>query len=667
MTLPLEIDTISNMNITELSRILKVTPQELRDTLPQIGFDIGQKAIKIDQRLAQKIIQAWPLKIKQLNESLKKEIQITQAKTPTAPLVAKIPRLITVKNFAETLKLPVSKILSELIKNGVFASMNEKIDFDTAMIIGEDLGFEIILDENQTQETGFNATEKIKTSLENCDEKNLIPRAPVIVVMGHVDHGKTSLLDAIRNTSVTSDEAGGITQHIGAYQVTRKNHAITFIDTPGHEAFTAMRSRGAKIADIAILVVAADDGVKPQTIESFNIIKTAQLPFIVAINKIDKDGADINRVKEELSTRLNIISEDWGGKIVCAPISAKKNQGITELLDMVLLAAEIDAKSMKADPSARAIGTIIESRVSKGEGPVATLLVQNGTLKIGDNLTSRGQDYGKVRALKNYRGELVKKADPSMPVRIIGLKAAPEVGDIIETYDAKKEKLKEVKKDVINKIDNFTRIDNSDEENIPKLNIILKSDVLGSSDAIEESLAKINTKKSKIKVTYKGLGNVTEGDVSKAEGTKSLIVAFNVKINPAAAEIARAKNITVLSYNVIYHLIQEVQTRLSTIIKTEYERVDLGRLKVLGVFRTNAYGQIVGGKVLDGKIEARSKIEVLRDKNLIAAGKLIGLQSGKQNVPEIATGQECGLQYEGKPIIQANDILIFYKEQEVKE
>ena len=377
------------MNITELARILKITPQELRNNLPQLGFDIGQKAIKINRNVANKIIKNWPVLKRQIEKrkEQEKEQEEEEIKKAGANITVRVPNYITPKEFAGLTNLPIKSILSELMKSGIFASLNEKIDFETAWLVGSELGFKVKLattegEENKEEEN------KLKQALDKESEENLLARAPVIVVMGHVDHGKTKLLDAIRRTHVVEGEAGGITQHIGAYQVTRRNQAITFIDTPGHEAFTAMRSRGAKIADIAILVVAADDGVKPQTVEAYRIIEAAKIPFVVAINKIDKPEANIDKTKQELSSQLNIIPEDWGGQTVCAPISALKDTGIAELLDLVLLVAETEARSIKANPNSSAIGTIIESHIHKGAGAVATILVQNGTLKTADNRNS---------------------------------------------------------------------------------------------------------------------------------------------------------------------------------------------------------------------------------------------------------------------------------------
>ena len=646
------------MNLTELARILKIIPQELRDKLPLLGFDIGQKAIKIDNKTAQRIIKEWPVLIKQLENKLKKEAKEEEKKK------INIPGFISVRDFSNLSGLPVSKILAELMKNGIFTSMNEKIDFDTIWLIGNNLGLEITLDENlKSQELkDKNEENKLINKLKGESEANLESRPPVIVVMGHVDHGKTKLLDTIRQTNVMAGEAGGITQHIGAYQVKRKGKLITFIDTPGHEAFTAMRSRGAKVANIAILVVAADDGVKPQTVEAYNIIKSAKLPFLVAINKIDKEEADINKTKQELSSQLGIVPEDWGGKIICAPVSAKAGKGIEDLLDMVLLTSELESSNMKSNPKAKAMGTVIESHIDKGEGPVATILIQNGTLTMGDQLTFNNQIYGKVRALKNYKNETVKEAAPSMPVKIIGLKIAPEVGDVLEVGSGEKMKNKK------NKTSGFfsSLLKSANEKNkMKKINLIIRCDFLGSLEAIEESLEKINTEDIRVNIIYKGMGDITEGDIAKAEGLGASIIGFNINIPTQVKELAREKNIDIKVYNIIYDLINDIKAKMQKLLGVEIVRVNLGRLKVAAVFRTEKNSQIVGGKLIDGKVLKNSFIEVSRQNEIIATGTMTKLQSGKEEINEGGAGQDYGIKFAGKPVIAVGDILQFYKKEEM--
>lgn len=651
------------MNVTELARILRITPNELREYLPQMGFHIGFKAIKVDNKTAQKIIREWPKfreKLKREKEEKEREKIKEMGITADSKKIT-IPNLVTVRDFAEIAQIPVNKVLAELMRNGVFTSINEKIDFDTAMIIGENMGIRVLL--NEGEEEDAKSEKSINGIIEKEKEDSLKERPPVIVVMGHVDHGKTKLLDTIRTTNVADGEHGGITQHIGAYQVVKNDRLITFIDTPGHEAFTAMRSRGAKIADVAILVVAADDGVKPQTIEAYKIIQAAKIPFIVAINKIDKEGADINRVKQELSTQLNIVPEDWGGKVICLPISALKGTGIDDILDTILLLTDTEAKNMKANPQAQAVGTVVESHIDKNSGPVATILIQNGTLRLGDQFCIDGKICGKARSLKNYTGENITEAGPSTPIKIIGLKIAPTVGDIIEVGEGERVKGgfdKLAKKPTPAQ----AQTEEKDDDNIKKFNIIIKSDVLGSAEAVEESLMKINTEEVKVKIISKSLGNIIEGDIDRAIGTNAEIVGFNVKISPQIETLIREKEVKAHTFNIIYDLIEYVRGEMQKLVTPKLERDDLGRLKVLAIFRTDAESQIIGGKVLDGNLKP-AKVEVLRDKNIIFKGEINRIQSGKTDIKEALKDQECGAQFVGKGKVEEGDILNFYEEKQI--
>ena len=425
------------MNISELARRMNITQDELRSKLSELGFSIGSHAIKVDDRVAGQIQMAWAemrrrqrLQEKVENQRAEQERRERQATEEQKPIT--LPSIITVRDFATALQLPVPRVMQELMRSGIFASLNERLDFDTASIIAEDLGYKAILEDKKEETISNQEAEKRLTEVMAQEkEENLKNRPPVIVVMGHVDHGKTKILDAIRKTSVMESEAGGITQHIGAYQVERKGRLLTFIDTPGHEAFTVMRSRGAKVADIAILVVAADDGVQPQTKEAINIIQSSHLPFVVALNKIDKPDANQERVKGQLA-ELNLVPEDWGGKTVIATVSAKAGTGIDGLLDVLILTADMNEKFIRANPNRPAIGTVIESHVDAGECPVATVLVQAGTLRVCDDLGVGDILFGRVRAMRDWKGELYKEAPPSMPVKIVGLRYAPAVGDVIE-------------------------------------------------------------------------------------------------------------------------------------------------------------------------------------------------------------------------------------------
>ncbi len=652
------------MNVTELARILKVDPNFLRQKLPEMGYDIGFKAIKIDNQTAKRIMREWPLFMRRLEREAeqKKREEIAASGVEQVKRQVKIPKLITVRDFSAVAGIPVNKLLAELMRNGIFTSLNEKIDFDTANIIGSDLGVEVILSEEQTEQTEDQSA-KIKEAISKEEGCNLETRPPVIVVMGHVDHGKTKLLDAIRTTNIVATEAGGITQHIGAYQVERQGRLISFIDTPGHEAFTAMRNRGAKVADIAILVVAADDGVKPQTVEAYRIIEAAKIPFIVAINKIDKSDANIDKTKQELAGQLNLVPEDWGGKVVCVPVSAKEGTGIIEILDTLLLVADMEEANLKANPCANALGTVVESRVDKGEGIVATILVQNGTLRVGDELTCNGITYGKVRALKNYLGKDIESAPPSTPARVIGFKNAPAVGDIIAVGSGLRVKMKNVRP---MNTENSTAAQNEEQaEAGEQITLVIKGDMLGSIEAIEGSLSKIDTQGVKIKIIAKGLGNITEGDVERAEASHAELLGFNVKASPAAEELARVKNVEIKNYKIIYELIADIKAKIQELVKPEIKRVDMAKMKVLAIFRTDKNEQIIGCRVLSGIVEPNLLAEVWRGGDLLEMGKITSLKIGKEEVDMAEAGNECGLKFLGRPVVKVDDTLQLYKEEKI--
>lgn len=586
-------------------------------------------------------------------------VQTTATKKPV-----QLPPRMTVKSLAERLALPVTVVMTELVKSGVMAAMNEEIDYDTAAIVADDLGF-IPGQETRTAESvdRQSLTELVKEE----DGATLVDRAPVVVVMGHVDHGKTKLLDAIRKTKVVEGEAGGITQHIGAYQVMEKGKPITFIDTPGHEAFTAMRSRGARVADVAILVVAADDGVKPQTEEAIRIITEAKLPFVVAINKIDKPDANPGRVKQELAAK-SVLVEGYGGTVVCAEISAKEAKGIQELLDSVLLVAQVEKENLKANPDRPAVGTIIESHVDPGEGPVATVLVHTGTLAVGD-VVSTEDVWGRVKALKNYLGASITAAGPSVPARILGLKGAPLVGDILRVQTDPKviRELKSRKVAPRRTAPQASTAATSDEKKteVQKLNLVIRADTLGSLEAIRESLKKLDHPEVRAEIVQSGLGNITEADVLRAETAQAMLVGFDVVSTPSAESVARGKNMTMTTYNVIYDLVDDVRAALERLLKPEVIETELGRIKVLAVFRTETKTQIFGGKVTAGKIHADAMLRILRDNVQVAEGKLVQLQSQKSSVSEVVTGQECGIKFEGPPVVQIDDVAVAFT-REVK-
>jgi len=574
-----------------------------------------------------------------------------------------IAETIVVKDLAEKMKLPVAKLMAELMKNGIMVSLNERIDFDTATIIAEDLGFKVTRSNEEILEEQ-SKREKLKILLTNRPEHQQEIKAPVVVVMGHVDHGKTKLLDAIRETNIVDQEAGGITQHIGAYQVRKKDRLITFLDTPGHEAFKAMRSRGGQIADIAVLVVAADDGLQPQTLESISVIQKEKLPYIVAINKIDKEGADVDRVKQGLS-EINMIPEDWGGKTICQPISAKFKKNISELLDTIILVA--DMEELKADPSGDAVGTIIESHVDKSAGPVATVLVQAGILKIGDMFLV-GSVPGKIKIMQDWKGQAMPTAGPATPVKILGLKQLPSIGEILEVITDKKQykvRLKEMSsqsKAMRNSSSINKNSDKENNENAVNLNLIIKSDVLGSAEAIEESLSKINVPNTNIQILKKGLGQITEDDVLNAAATNALIIGFHIKENKNLKSLADEKHVTILHFDIIYKLLEEVEKILKSIKGKKTIHKFLGKMQVLAIFKSTKNSMIVGGKITAGKITKKSKIKVLKNGQVEALGELLSLQSAKEAVSEVVEGNEAGLEYKGEPIIAIGDTLEFFEE-----
>ena len=651
------------MNVTALARQLKVTTQEFLEKLPELGFDIGARAIKIDNKLAPKIIATWKRAAKKaaMQEEMGKITQINTKDGKNLDKITKkeitIPETIIVKDMAELMRLPVARLMGELMKNGIMVSLNEKVDFDTATIIAEDLGFKVNRSDEEIIEEE-NKREKLNKLLSSRNIKDAKP--PVVVVMGHVDHGKTKLLDAIRETNVIDQEAGGITQHIGAYQVIKHDRLITFLDTPGHEAFKAMRSRGGQIADVAILVVAADDGLQPQTLESIAVIQKEKLPFIVAINKIDKEAADIDKVKQQLS-EVNLVPEDWGGDVVCHPISAKKNTGVEELLDLVLLIA--DMGDLKADTNGPAIGTIIESHINKSEGPVATVLVQAGTLKIGDMFIV-GNVSGKIKTLKDWTNKNTAQALPATPVKILGLKKAPVIGEILEVITDKKEFKTKSKK--LNNYQSQQQITaqkkNDDDKPSNTLNLIIKSDVLGSAEAIEEALAKLIVADAKVKVIKKGLGQITETDVLSAAATNAIVIGFHIKQDKNIQILAEEKGVTVLYFDIIYKLLENIEERLQNIKSKNTTHTLLGKLEVLAIFKTNKSSMILGGKVIEGKVVKPSKIKVIRNGEIEIVGEIGNLQAAKENVNEVVEGTEAGLEFKGDPIIQIGDTLEFFKE-----
>lgn len=654
------------MNVTELYRELKMTKDEFFVLVNELGFDIGERAIKIDDAVAVKIIQA----IRQHRKSQNKTSIFADDEGTTAeseertnedglPILS-IPDQITVKEFADRTGKGVPEMIAILLQNGIMATINESLDYETAAIIAEDMGYfpEQSSEESDSADEDTRAA-KVEQAVAN--EESLESRPPVIVIMGHVDHGKTTLLDTIRNANVTAKESGGITQHIGAYQVEQNGRKLTFIDTPGHEAFTTMRSRGARVADIAILVVAADDGIKPQTIESVQILQEAELPFIVAINKVDKPQADIDRTKKELS-ELNLIPEDYGGDTICVPVSALKSEGIDKLLETLLLVADVEQEQIRANPEGAVVGSIIESHVDKHTGPVATILVQNGTLRIGD-IVQIGNIPGRVRALKDWHGTAVKEAPPSTPVMVIGLKKAPVVGDILEVVKDKKVLKKRVKSyDSFSFLQTRTGQQSSDDESEKKsLAMILRCDKLGSLEALVQSLEEIEHEEVALNIIQKGLGNITENDIALARSANAFVAGFHVGITPGAQKFASDEKINVQQFEVIYKLIDQTKEELQQLLSKKISYNKIGSLKLLAVFKKQQSYVIAGGRVQDGVMRNSVPVKIMRGGEMIGEGVISQLQKDKQNIGEVTKGSECGMRIETDIALQEDDLIEAYE------
>ncbi len=586
-------------------------------------------------------------------EKLRK-LQLEIAKK--APVTVKIPDEIAVSELASRMKKTGAEVVKCLMKNGVMAAMSDVIDFDTAAIIAEEMGCKV------EKEVIVTIEEKLIDTAEDREE-DLKPRAPVVVVMGHVDHGKTSLLDYIRNTHVTAGEAGGITQHIGAYQVVLKDRPITFLDTPGHEAFTAMRARGAMITDIAILVVAADDGIMPQTVESINHAKAAGIPIIVAINKMDKPHADPQKVMEQL-TKYELVPEDWGGETICCQVSAKTGMGIDNLLEMVLLTA--DVKELKANPDRTAHGAVVEARLDKGRGPVATLLVQNGTLHRGDVIIA-GTAVGRIRAMTDASGKKVNEAGPSVPVEIIGMAEVPEAGDdfhavadermareLAEQRKADQKRKAAAPSSKVTLEDLFSQIQQGE---MKTLNLIVKADVQGSAEAVKASLEKISNDEVRVRVIHCAVGAINESDVMLASTSNAIIVGFNVRPDANAKASAQRDHVDMRMYRVIYDAIEEIQTAMKGMLSPKFKEVELGHAEVRNVFRITGVGMVAGCYVTDGRMQRGAQMRLLRDNIVIYDGAIASLQRFKDSVKEVAQGYECGITFEKWQDIKEGDII----------
>ncbi len=577
----------------------------------------------------------------------------TPKQEPIRPTHIKVGESLPVKELASKLGREVNEVIKKLMMLGVMATINQEVDFDTATLIASEFGATV-------EELPPEIDPTVIPEIED-DPAELVLRSPVVTVMGHVDHGKTSLLDTIRQTHVTSQEAGGITQHIGAYQVVQQGKKIVFLDTPGHEAFTSMRARGAQVTDIAVLVVAADDGVMPQTIEAINHAKSAKVPIIVAINKMDKPGANPERVMQQM-TEYGLVSEAWGGDTIMVPVSAVKKTGISELLEMILLVAEV--QDLKANPNRPALGTIVEAELDKGKGPVATVLIQNGTLRVGDSIIA-GTAYGKVRAMTNDRGEKVKKAGPSTPVEVIGLSDVPQAGDILAALDERaarsiaEKRVAKTKADAVAQAQKVTLEDLFEQiqaGEIKDLNLLVKADVQGSIEALRQSLESLKNKEVRVMIVHSGVGAINESDVMLASASNALIIGFNVRPDANARKAAESEKVDIRTYRVIYDAINDVEAAMTGMLAPEFREVILGRVEVRQVFNIPK-GIVAGSYVLEGKITSTSQVRLLRNGIVVFEGKLESLRRFKDDVKEVSAGYECGITLEKYRDIKEGDIV----------
>ncbi len=645
-------------NTVDLDRI---DDEKIEELIPDNVKETGSKKQKINQKKKQKQMgtKQKPSPEDTLVRKDKKE------KKEEEKLHILIPDEITVGTLAERLKKPATEIIKKLMLLGIMASVNENLDFDTASLIAEEMG--------ATFEKEIILTEEDKLFNDTPDEpEQLKPRSPVVVVMGHVDHGKTSLLDYIRKTNVTEGEFGGITQHIGAHRVRVGDKKITFLDTPGHEAFTAMRARGAMVTDIAILVVAADDGIMPQTVEAINHARAAEVSIIVAINKIDKEGANPDRVKQEL-TEHNLVPEEWGGDTICVEVSAKQGTNIDSLLDMVLLVAEM--RELKANPDRMAKGTVIESKLDKGRGPVATVLVQNGTLKVGDIVVA-GMAVGRVRAMNDDKGRALKKAGPSIPAEILGLSEVPEGGDLFYAVDDErkarevvemrkfKEKQERQQKATAISLDNL--FEHIEAGKMKELNIIVKADVQGSVEAVTQSLSRISNEEVRVSVIHGAVGAVTESDVMLASASNAIIVGFNVRPTPGATVSAENAEVDIRLYRVIYDAIEDIEKALKGMLEPTFREAVIGHVEIRTTFRVSGVGTIGGAYVTDGKVLRNSSVRVVRDGIVIHEGELGSLKRFKDDVKEVNSGYECGISIDKYNDIKEGDIIEAYVMEQVE-
>jgi translation initiation factor IF-2 len=686
--------------ISDLAEKLGLDAKALREKISELGFEVGPRARTIDPEVAElvyeelktdqkgddiveiydeiiaeererEIVKSQRKKMAGRNEKKKKYKKNRAHQTSGGPV--QIADSISVKEFSEKSGVSAAKVIGELMKNGILANINQALDFETAQIIGEELG--IAIEKIRTVGTTEDLISGDLDNLTKEDDADLLEERPAVVcVMGHVDHGKTKLLDSIRNADVVSGESGGITQHIAAYQVEKKGKLITFLDTPGHEAFTAMRARGAKVTDIAILVVAADEGIKPQTIEALNHAKEAGVPIIVAANKMDKPEANLEKLKGEL-TEHGLQPEDWGGSTVVVPVSALKGEGISELLEMVILTAEME--ELKANPDREAVGTIVEAHLDKSLGPVATVLINTGTLMVTNNFIV-GNTYGRVKLMKDHHGKTLRAAGPSRPVFVAGFNETPKSGDILHVVKNEKiarEKAAEIKLHLAEQEAKMSGANKmfSQIKNEKILKIILKADVKGTLEAIKQSLAKIEDKEVAVKVIHSGVGSITESDVMMAMAGGALVVGFHVDFSSHnVKKIAENSDVKVNKYTVIYDMLEDVKVLLSGLIEPEIVENILGRMEIKQIFLRKKKELIVGGRITSGKVINKGKVKIVRgsdedgDDIIVGKGQIMSLRKVDDVVKELKEGNECGIRYVGDMDVQEKDTFLVYEEQELR-
>lgn len=656
---------MGKVRIYELAKDLGVSSKEIIDYLNELGMDITSHMSTVEDDIVDLLKDAFAVledtTIEEIEE-LEEEPKVKSPSKKKKKRIVEIDEALTVESFAEKVNVSVTEVIAKLMDLGMMLTKNADLEFDVAAIIADEFG--VKLKQKQVsvkgEETSIEDLFRVDDSIER------LPRAPVVTIMGHVDHGKTTLLDRIRNAEVAKSEAGGITQHIGAYQVEINDKKITFLDTPGHEAFTSMRARGAQVTDIAVLVVAANDGVMPQTIEAINHAKAAEVPIIIAINKMDVSGANPDHVKQQLAEQ-GLIPEDWGGDTICVPVSALRGEGIEDLLDMILLVSEM--QELKAPVECKAVGTIIEAKLDRSRGPVATVLIQQGTLKVSDSVVAGGV-YGRIRAMVNDRGQNIKEAGPSMPVEVLGLNDVPQAGDLfqvatddkeareIATKRLAKEKEKMQKTTKVSLDDLFAQIKSAE---IKELKLLIKADVQGSAEAVKQSLEKVSTSEVKVVAIHTGVGAINESDVMLASASNAIIIGFNVRPDPIAKKQAERESVDIRLYRVIYDAVDDIEKALKGMLDPKYKEEVIGHAEVREVFKVPKIGNVGGCYVTDGKIHRSAKARVLRDNIVIYEGDLGSLKRFKDDVREVAAGFECGIGFERFNDIKEGDIIEAYQ------